>query len=236
MRVVCGSQGTAEWLDSRRGLITASRIKDVMNVLRNGGEGAGRRKYRNELAMERLTGLTASHYVTPAMQHGTEYEPIARATYELERDVVVESVGLVLHPTLDYAGASPDGITDDRAIEIKAPQEETFIGWIQEGLYVPEDHQPQCLWVMECCQLDLLDFIAYHPRMKPMIVPMRRDEARIAEITQAVIQFNEEVEATMDRLREWVIPVSRDSVEHAPEMQDWATRFAEFTGMDEIPL
>ena len=40
MRVVSGSQQTAEWRDARKGLITASRIKDVLNILKNGQDVA----------------------------------------------------------------------------------------------------------------------------------------------------------------------------------------------------
>lgn len=188
-------------------MVTASRIKDVLGTLKKGGENAKRYNYRKELALERLTGLTASHYVTPAMEHGTEYEPIVRSDYEMLTGEMVETVGLVLHPTLDFSGASPDGLIGSTgAIEIKAPQDGTLIEWIGDGLVVPEEHQPQCLWVMECCERDWCDFVAGHPRFKPFIVRMPRDEKRLEHMRGEVIRFEEEVNELVEMLRPWVIP------------------------------
>lgn len=234
MRTACGSQNTAEWLDSRRGRITASRIKDVMNFLKKGDDGAGRKKYKRELALERLTGFTATHYVTPAMEHGTAYEPIARSAYELERDVMVETVGFVLHPTMDFSGASPDGLIEPGGgIEIKSPQDDTIVEWILAGKVVPNDHQDQCLWVMECCELEWIDFVAAHPRFKPLVVRMERDEKRLSDIRIGVTQFNEEVSALVEELRPWVVTapslveMDREMNLPAPPVEQWHELFGE---------
>ena len=72
MRIVKCKQGTAEWLDFRRGKITASRVADVMATLKKGGEGAARRNYRVEQIAERMTGRSEDHYVSSEMEWGTE--------------------------------------------------------------------------------------------------------------------------------------------------------------------
>jgi putative phage-type endonuclease len=228
MNIISGSQQSAEWLDARRGMITASRIKDVMNILKNGSEGAGRKRYKRELAMERLTGLTASHYVTPAMEHGIAYEPIVRSAYELEKDVIVETVGFVRHPTLPFTGASPDGLIGLKgALEIKSPQEDTMVEWIRAGV-VPDDHEDQCDWVMECCEREWIDFAAGHPRFKTLIIPRERNEKRLEEIRAGVIQFNDEVNALVDELRPWVIQMPElaalDDMP-APPIEQWPAEF-----------
>src|ERR1700733_13602116 len=212
MNIHPAPQGSAAWLQARIGLVTASRIKDVLAVLtrasKNGKAGepaAARIAYRAELVAERLSGRSEDHYVSPEMDHGTEYEPIARSAYEIATGTMVDTVGLVYHPTMPFSGASADGLVDDEgAVEIKAPKTTTHLRWIQAGI-VPEEHQDQCLWVMACCERQYLDFISYDPRLpdglKIFIVRMERDEERIKMIEQEVASFNAEVEAACNALR-----------------------------------
>ena len=204
MRIIKCVQGSAEWLDIRRGKITASRIADVLAVLKKGGEGAARRNYRIEQIAERLSGRSEDHYVSPEMEWGTEFEPIARSAYEIATESMVDTVGFVLHPTFDFAGSSPDGLVgDDGGLELKCPKTTTHIKWLMDG-GVPEEHQAQCLWNMICCERQWWDFMSYDPRMpegrKIFIVRMNRDEARIAEIEAEVSKFNDEVEAAIAKL------------------------------------
>ena len=112
MRVVnCGLQGSPEWKAARCGLITASRISDVLSYLKRGGESADRANYRTELVAERLTGqVDDSVFVTKWLREGTEQEPYARAAYEVATDNYLDQHSFVLHPQWDFTGASPDGI------------------------------------------------------------------------------------------------------------------------------
>lgn len=209
MRVIKCQQGSAEWLDVRRGKITASRIADVMDRLKKGGEGASRRNYRTELLAERLSGWSEDHYVSPEMEWGNEYEKHARAAYEIANDVMVDRVGFVLHPVFDFAGSSPDGLVDtDGYVEFKCPKTTTHLKWMQAGV-VPEEHQDQCLFNMRCEERSWADFVSYDPRLpdglKIFIARMERDDKRIAEIESEVIQFNEEVEFAVAQLRKKVV-------------------------------
>src|ERR1700678_1993105 len=103
-------QQTPEWLAARIGCVPASRVKDVVAKLKNGKESAARASYKLELLTEVLTGRATEHYVSQAMDFGSENEPLARTTYEIAKGVEVERVGFVLHPTIKRAGASPDGL------------------------------------------------------------------------------------------------------------------------------
>lgn len=230
MRIVECEQGTAQWLDIRRGKITASRIADVLAVLKKGGEGADRRNYRIEQIAERLSGRSEDHYVSPEMEWGSELEPIARSAYEIATESMVDTVGFVLHPVFDYAGASPDGLVGtDGGLELKCPKTTTHIKWLMAGT-VPEEHQAQCLWNMACCERSWWDFMSYDPRlpegMKVFIVRMERDESRIEAIESLVARFNDEVEAAIDQLGgrpkpRPVAPVdTRSELEQLNEMLD----------------
>lgn len=79
--------GSAEWMEARRGLVTASRCADVLALLKKkNDEAAPRKKYRMELAIEILTGQSFPHYVSQEMQWGIDQEPFARAAYEIKRN------------------------------------------------------------------------------------------------------------------------------------------------------
>lgn len=216
MRVIECEQGSAQWLDARCGKITASRICDLMKVLtkasKNGKAGdaaAPRLAYSIDLIAERLSGRSEDHYVSPEMEWGSHFEDQARTAYELERSVMAEKVGFILHPTLDFAGASPDSlIGNDGGIEIKCPKTTTHIKWILAG-EVPEEHQEQCLWNMACAESTWWDFVSYDPRLpdglKLFIVRMNRDSERIAEIEAEVIRFNAAVEDMVTELRKRIV-------------------------------
>ena len=103
-------QNTVEWLLLRTGAVTASRVKDVVAKLKNGGESAARASYKMELLTEILTGRATEHYVSQAMDFGTENEPLARTAYEIAKDTEVERIGYVKHLTVPRSGCSPDGL------------------------------------------------------------------------------------------------------------------------------
>jgi hypothetical protein len=228
MRVIDCEQGSPLWLRARQGKITGSRIIDVLDQLKKGGEGANRRNYRIELIAERLAGKSDDHYVSKDMEFGTDQEPFARAAYEIDRGVMVDQVGFVQHPVYDFAGSSPDGlISKDGAIEIKVPRVSTHIKWLLDNK-VPDDHEPQCVFNMRCCDRRWIDFISYQPLMpdglKLFVVRLSRDEDRVALIDKEVARFNEEVEGTVDELKKKVI---EPAAEYVPEISDWHNHFGD---------
>jgi hypothetical protein len=113
MRVVTQQQRTGEWLKARCGCVTASNVAAVLSKFKREttkGETAERRNYRQRVIVETLTGISQDTYVTPAMAAGSDYEPFAKAAYEVSRDVEIKEVGFILHPTIARCGASPDGL------------------------------------------------------------------------------------------------------------------------------
>jgi hypothetical protein len=48
--------------------------------------------------------------------------------------VLVDKVGLVLHPTIERAAASPDGLVgSDGVLEIKCPKTATHLQYLMDG-------------------------------------------------------------------------------------------------------
>ena len=120
-------QRTTEWFQARLGKVTASRVADVIAKTKT-GYSASRENYMAQLVVERLTNTQAESFTNAAMQWGTDQEPFARAAYELKMGVMVDETGLVDHPTIPMAGASPDGLVgEDGLVEIKCPNTATHI-------------------------------------------------------------------------------------------------------------
>lgn len=197
-------QGSPEWLQERCGCVTASRVKDVVAKLKNGKESAARASYRLELLTEVLTGSVTEHYVSQAMDFGTENEPLARTCYELAKGVDVERIGYVKHAHIPRTGASPDGLVgDDGLVEIKVPNTTTHLAYLIEGV-VPEEYKPQMFWQLACANRQWCDFVSYDPRLPSdfglFIVRLERDEKVIAEMEQEVTKFIAELNEMSERL------------------------------------
>lgn len=201
-----------EWLKARIGYITASRIADVCHRLtrkskngEKGDPGGDRIKYLKQLRGERTTGRSTEQFVSKYMDHGTEYEGIARAAYEAAFDVEVTRVGFVIHSDLDFSGASPDALVGtDGMLEIKCPQIETHYDWKEAGV-VPPEYEPQMMWGMEVCQRQWCDFVSFHPDapddLRIFVIRLDYDPERAKYLREEVSQFNAEVEASIARLR-----------------------------------
>ena len=197
-------QGSVEWFNLRCGAVTASRVKDVVTKLKSGKESEKRAKYKLELLTEIVTGRTVEHYVSQAMDFGTENEPLARTEYELNRDVQVESIGYVLHPKIKRSGASPDGLVgSDGMVELKVPQTATHLEYLLAG-EVPEEYKPQMMWQLACAEREWCDFVSYDPRVPQefgfFVVRLFRDDKLIKEMESEVTQFIVELNAMAETL------------------------------------
>lgn len=198
-------QGSEAWLIERAGYCTASRMADVMATVKS-GEAAGRKKYRVQLAVERITGLPMRDgFQSAAMQRGTEMEPIARMHYEVARGTFVEKVGFQKHPAIEWFGASPDGhVDDDGLVEIKAPESHTHIDYLLAGA-VPADYRKQILAQLACTGRRWCDFVSFDDRlpenMRLFIVRFEPKPEEIAEVEAAAKAFLADVDALVDKLR-----------------------------------
>jgi len=196
-------QGSAEWLAARAGCLTASAIADMLAKTKT-GESASRANLRARLVAERLTGVPQDSFSSAAMQWGNEQEPFARAAYEIRTGNLVDQTGLVMHPSIPYAGASPDGLVDDLGlVEIKCPNTATHIEYLLAGT-PPKKYQPQMLWQMECTGRHWCDFVSFDPRMPEslqlFVVRFERDQARLDEMRSEAIAFLREVEQLIEQL------------------------------------
>lgn len=158
-------QGSDEWREARLGKVTASRIADIVTKTKAGKWSAKRNDYLVELVCERLTGSEADNFVTREMQWGRDQEDAAADLYGFTRDVEPQTIGLVYHPTITMALASPDRlIGDDGLIEIKCPKSTTHVSNMMSET-VPLEYQLQIFWQLVCTGREWCDFVCFDPRM-----------------------------------------------------------------------
>lgn len=156
------AQRTEEWYSMRNGVITASSAAQAM----------GESKYDkpDKLILEKIgegEGFKENKFV----HHGKKYEKIATMIYENMMDVKIGEFGLILHPTIDFLGASPDGIALNctldgkfsplvgRMLEIKCPlSREIQKEGKEDGEICPHYYWVQVQQQLECCDLEECDF------------------------------------------------------------------------------
>jgi putative phage-type endonuclease len=197
-------QRSSDWFAARLGKLTASRIADATARIKNGW-GASRDNLMATLVCERLTGKQADSFTNAAMQWGTDHEDEARSAYEFELGVTVEKVGFLDHPSIDMAGASPDGLVGaEGLVEIKCPETKGHIETLLSKK-VPEKYIKQMQWQMACTGRQWCDFVTYDPRMPQELqlwaLRVLRDDKAIAELEKEARLFLAELDEKVSALR-----------------------------------
>ncbi len=198
-------QRSTEWFTARLGKVTASRVADVIAKTKT-GYSTSRDNYMAQLVCERMTGTQSESYNNAAMQWGTDQEPLARAAYEAAKDVLVDEVGFVVHPTISNAGASPDGLVgDDGLIEIKCPNTATHIDTLLSDK-VPSKYNTQMQWQMVCTGRKWCDFVSFDPRMPEglqlFIQRVDFDVEYVKMLEAEITGFLGELETKIEKLKE----------------------------------
>ena len=199
-------QGSPEWFAVRCGKITASRLGDIMRKTK-WGESTYKAKVRLELAIERITGKSASSVVmNQAMRDGQEREPDARKLFEAVTGKEVAEVGSFDHPTIVNTSASPDGLIrgENAVLELKSPTHPTHAkNLMQDGM--PKNYVYQVQWQIACCEADYAYFASYHPDfpkdLRLKIVKVERDDEVINSLNTAIRQFDIEIEDLIIKIK-----------------------------------
>jgi len=196
-------QGSEEWFTIRIGKVTASRVADVLAKTKS-GYSASRDNYMAQLVCERLTKQKAEGFTNAAMQHGTETEPLARLSYEVSQNVLVDEVGFIPHPTIEMSGASPDGlVNDDGLIEIKCPNTATHIETLLSET-VPTKYYTQMQFQMACTGREWCDFVSFDNRLPPelqlFVKRVPRDDTYIRLMEAEIVQFLAELDDKINKL------------------------------------
>lgn len=202
-------QGTQAWKDARLGFATASRIDDLLSKpgKRGSAESAGRRNYKAQLALEIFSGKASKEdeYENWWMKRGKELEPDARSEYELQKGVMVQTCGFIVHPSIPRYGCSPDGlIGNDGMVQIKCLTRANHIDCLTSG--IPSDRIKQMICELSVTGREWNDFGSYHPEFpgnsKLTVRRLWRKDVlpEIEEMEREVRKFNEEVDVIVKAL------------------------------------
>ena len=197
-------QRSNEWFKARLGKVTASNLSNVIAMTKS-GESAYRKNYRHQLVTERLTGEVTQIYVNQAMQHGIDTEDEARDFYVFKH-ANVDEVGFIDHPTIDMAGASPDGLVgDDGLIEIKCRQPQNHTETLISH-QIPNNYKLQMFWQMACTGRRWCDYVSYCPsfpeELKMVVIRLEWNDEQIKLLEEEVIKFLTQVEDTVKFIKE----------------------------------
>ena len=196
-------QRSEEWRQLKLGKVGASRVADIVARTKS-GYSASRENYLTELLLERITGFPADRFQSNAMRYGTEMEPLARAAYSFDFDVEVEQIAFATHPSIEMAGASPDGLVGKLGlVEIKVPQPATHLDTLLSEK-VPEKYIIQMNWQMCCTEREFCDFVSYNPSFPPaakmFVKRIPRDDAMIADLEREVRAFLADLDKKLEEL------------------------------------
>jgi len=192
-------QGTDEWVEARKGFLTSSHIDAVLAK----GKGVTRRNYKVRVFLERMTGVVhMNDFSNRYMDDGIEQEPFARGMYEAVRGEDVEQVGFLIHPDMQFFGASPDGLVGtDGLTEYKCPSQ--GVHWdYYDNPKVPRKYVLQMQGQMMVTNRQWCDWVSYNkdfpPHMQLIVRRVERDERLIEEITAGLMLLNSEIDVRVE--------------------------------------
>lgn len=182
-------QGSADWFACRRGIPTASEFATVLAK----GQGITRRKYLLTLAGQILTGEVVQAWAgNEHTERGHAMEDDARRLYAFQCDAEPERVGFMRH---GRAGASPDSLVgSDGLLEVKSKLPHIQLEVLEQNRLPPE-HVAQVQGQLLVSGRAYCDFVSYWPKLPLFVIRVQRDDAYIAKLTQALADFNGELDA-----------------------------------------
>lgn len=141
-RIVTFIQGSPDWHAWRSTVIGSSRAAAIL--------GVSKFQTAYELWCE-MTGRRPGFEGNAASDQGSAMEPAARASYEMKEGFIECPPTCVLHPSLDFIGASLDGLNPATMIpvEIKYPSaashELAVTGSVPHHYWVQVQHELMCI-------------------------------------------------------------------------------------------
>lgn len=187
----------------RLGRITSSGIHAVLSLSKDGEKksSATRNKYLNQLALERITGKTATSFKSESMDRGNEMEDSAAFAYELHTGETLENCGFFARNDI-RAGSSPDRKVKgkNKIVQIKCfePTEHKAALRMQR---IPPKYRRQMIDELANTNFDENIFVSYNPdfptNAQLYIETIRRAdvEDEIEGIENEKVEFLREVEA-----------------------------------------
>lgn len=206
------NQRTTDWYEARLGRFTASEIWKLMGNAKGGGMSETAKTFVYEKIAERLTGRW-SEVFGPALDWGTEHEPMARKFYEERTGDVVADADFV--PFGMHSGGSPDGYVGEAGIvEFKCPFNATnHVRYM--AMTSPDELPAEYYWQIQANLLftgsKWAHFVSFDPRMKRKehgiyIMTVTASEPEHKLIEQKITEAAAFMEQVMSQINATAIP------------------------------
>jgi hypothetical protein len=183
-------QGSDEWHDQRRGIVTASVVGRLLTASTiKPAQNDYARGLTATLVAERITGYTDPTYVSDDMLRGIEDEPRAVEKYA-EHYAPVTTVGFMVRDDWGFRiGYSPDGlVADNGLIEVKSRRAKKHVETV-----LADDVPPENMAQLQCGLLvsgrEWIDYVSYCGGLPLWVKRVTPDPRWFAAITAAVEQF-----------------------------------------------
>lgn len=180
-------QNSPEWYQSRLGSVGASSVDKI--ITSKGEPSKQRTDYLYQLAGEILTGRAEETYQSQAMINGHEREESSRALFELVYGIEVKQCALVYKDERKLFHCSPDGLVwNNEPLELKNPMMKTQIKYLLSGKLPPE-YFIQTQMQLYVCEKERGHFMSCYDGLRPLIVPVYRDEAFLVKLEHELETF-----------------------------------------------
>lgn len=187
-------QGTDEWLELRRGIVTASTVGQLITPKTIQPCHSAKRQYLlMTLLSERITGRVEQVFVTDDMMRGQMEEPVARELYE-QHFAPVQQTGIMIEdqwgPQIGY---SPDGLVGDAGlIEVKSRRPRKQIRTILDDA-VPSENMAQLQCGLLISGRQWIDYISYCNGLPLYVKRVEPDERWQHAIISAAVELEDDI-------------------------------------------
>jgi predicted phage-related endonuclease len=182
MKIYNFKQLSQEWIDIRKGKMTASHAQAI------GNNGKGLETYIMEIMAEKYSSAEPDNYTNKDIERGIELEDYAREMYELETGKKITQVGFIEHNS--FSGCSPDGlIGEDGGVEFKALKD---INHFKLSILGEREIESKYIWQI---QMNLMitsrkwwEFVSYNPNYNKslLIFKIKPDEEKFADLKKGL--------------------------------------------------
>jgi hypothetical protein len=180
-------QSSEEWRAAKRGVVSSTGFKKIITT--KGKKSEMSHEYMLKLLSESITG-EYDNYENEWMKRGKELEPQAREMWEFVTGKTTEQVGFVYLDSNKMIGCSPDGINS--GLEIKCPAAHTHMSYLLNNKLPTEYFQQVqgCMWITGSTEWN---FMSYHPKMKPLILTIKRDYVFTEKLEKLLTEFTSDL-------------------------------------------
>ena len=177
-------QGTQQWLDARRGMLTASEMSRIITPTLKVANNGDSRAHVYEIAAQRITEHVEESFTSYDMMRGHEEEVDARDHYR-KHYAPVEDVGFITNDRWGFTlGYSPDGLVGEIGlIEAKSRKARFQVETIVKG-EIPAEHIIQVQSGLLISEREWCHFLSYSGGLPMDLIPAEP----IAEFQEAIVE------------------------------------------------